>query len=71
MARDVIERALQLARSGQFAGISQIKPVLTREGYTHVHEHFMGLATRRAIQTACHEARSSTSKVKQDTGDGL
>ncbi len=58
MEKNIIERALELARSGQYSGVSQIKPVLNREGYTHVNEHFLGLSVRRVIQAACHEARN-------------
>ncbi len=60
--KSIIERALELARTGDFLTLSQIKPVLTQEGFTHVHEHFLGLALRREIKTACHLARGLAPK---------
>jgi hypothetical protein len=57
MQKDIIERALELARSGEFKGAEQIKAVLSKEGYTAVHQHFAGVTVRRIIQIACHAAR--------------
>ena len=57
MQKDIVTRALELARTGKFCRVSQITPVLTREGYTHVHEHFLGLTLRRTVQAACYTAR--------------
>jgi len=51
----VIERAFELARSGYFAKIDDVKKQLKREGYTHalVDEHLRGRAIRTKINSLC------------------
>lgn len=46
---NTVERAYELARSGQYATITQIRMQLRREGYSHVDGHTVGLGLRREL----------------------
>jgi hypothetical protein len=75
MQKDLIERAIELARTGEFGRSADIKPVLKREGYTHVNEHLSGLTLHRQIQAACNAAQGippkpPASKPKRKTNPG-
>jgi hypothetical protein len=52
-----IERAFQLARSGECASASDIRSRLTREGFASVNEHLSGPSIRRDLNTLCKTAR--------------
>lgn len=45
----VVERALQLARSGPCKTITELKTQLTREGYGHALRHLAGPSIRRQL----------------------
>jgi hypothetical protein len=57
-ATPLIERAYQLARSGAFAGWSEISDRLKREGYTatSVDVHLEGKTIRAELKRMCDEA---------------
>lgn len=57
MLKNIIERAFELAATGQFEGLTEIKPILRREGYSFVDNSFSGLQVRRDLQAICREAR--------------
>lgn len=49
----IIERAFQLAGSGQFDGPGQIAAYLAREGYLDVEDHFQAPLLRRQLRETC------------------
>ena len=52
-----IERAIQLAKSGEFARIGEIRPALRRESFQGVGGHLSGLGVRRQVAALIHLAR--------------
>ena len=54
---NVIERAYQLARTGEFAKVEHIERRLTREGYTAVADHLGGKMMRRELNEMMRTAR--------------
>ena len=54
---NLIERAYQLARTGEFAKVEHIERKLTREGYTAVAEHLSGKLMRRELNEMMRSAR--------------
>jgi hypothetical protein len=54
----IIERAYQLARSGEFASVGQIKDRLKTEGYTCIALHFSGKSLQRSLLQLCSDSRS-------------
>ena len=59
-APPLVERAYQLARSGAFAGLSEISNRLKREGYTmtSVNVHLEGKAIRADLKRICEDAKN-------------
>lgn len=53
----LIERAYELARSGECLGLSDLRKRLRAEGYGHIESHLSGLGLRREL-TALIEAAS-------------
>ncbi len=54
---NLIERAYQLARTGDFAKVEHIERKLTREGYTAVADHLSGRMLRRELNDMMRAAR--------------
>ncbi len=54
---NLIERAYQLARTGDFAKLEHIERKLTREGYTAVADHLSGRMLRRELNDMMRAAR--------------
>lgn len=54
---NLIERAHQLARTGEFAKVEHIERRLTREGYTSVADHLSGKMMRRELNEMMRAAR--------------
>jgi hypothetical protein len=52
-----VERAYQLAQSGECASITEVKQRLKAEGYEHVTEHLSVLTVAKAIRDFCRSAR--------------
>ncbi len=52
----VIERAYQLARSGDYPKLVLVKAELRKEGYEQITAHFAGSATSKALRVICEEA---------------
>ena len=58
----IIERAFELARSGDFRIVSELEKQLSREGYSFVREHLQGLSIRKQLKTMFDNAA-------QESGD--
>ena len=52
-----LERAYELAQSGEFRGVSDIKVRLKGEGFTSVDGHLYGPSIRKELRRLCAEAR--------------
>jgi hypothetical protein len=52
-AVSTVERAYELARSGQFSCVAAIKKQLKVEGYTSVEPHFCGQALQKTLRQIC------------------
>jgi hypothetical protein len=56
-ALSTIERAYQLARSGDCANVGKIKDRLRTEGYANVNGHLFGPAINTALRRLCQQTR--------------
>lgn len=54
---NIIERAYQLARTGEFTKVEHVERKLTREGYTAVADHLGGKMVRRELNEMMRAAR--------------
>jgi hypothetical protein len=54
-----IERAYALARSGECAGVADIKAKLKREGYGDVAGQLYGPTLQRALRELCTASRAA------------
>lgn len=52
-----LERAFELARSGRFASVSDIRLALRRERFDQVEAHLAGSSIARQLRALCQEAR--------------
>lgn len=64
---DVIERAYELARSGDYAKVREIEKRLNEEHFLNVRAQVVGRTLRRELQTLCRtyataEAQARVSK---------
>jgi hypothetical protein len=57
MEPSIIERAFELARSGEYATIDDIRKRLKSERYSQVDAHLAGISVRRQLLDLCREAR--------------
>jgi hypothetical protein len=55
----VLERAFQLARSGDCAGLSDIRNKLKSEGYSNINAQLYGKALIKQLQGLCETARTT------------
>ena len=53
-----VERAYQLAESGEFANVGEIKRRLTTEGYSDVQGQLYGSTITSALKKLCDKARA-------------
>jgi hypothetical protein len=53
----LIERAYDLARTGRYTGVAQIRKQLESEGYFHVERHLDGPTIKQALRRLCDTAR--------------
>lgn len=51
-----LERAFELARSGEYANASEIRSQLKRERHDQVEAHLQGPAISRQLRLLCEEA---------------
>ena len=54
-----LERAFELARSGQCANVAEIRAALKREGFDQVQGHLAGPSITRQLRALCEEALAS------------
>jgi len=62
MEKNLIQRALELAGTGEFERIDQIERKLTAEGYSHVASHLVGPTIRRQLRDTARRARGETAR---------
>ena len=53
-----LERAFDLARSGRFASVSDIRLALKRERFDQVEAHLAGFSIARQLRGLCDAARA-------------
>jgi hypothetical protein len=53
----LLERAFDLARSGRFASVADIRLALKRERFEQVEAHLAGPSLARQLRGLCEEAR--------------
>ena len=53
----VVERAYELAASGEFSRVSDIAQRLSKEGYASPREHLEGRMIQSALRKACAASR--------------
>jgi hypothetical protein len=57
MSLHILERAFELAQSGQCASIDDIRRQLKAESFTQVDAHLAGATVRRQLLDLCKAAR--------------
>ena len=60
---NTVERAFQLARSGEFRDVGAIRAQLLREQHELVDNHLAGRLIRRQLSGLCSAARASEPTV--------
>lgn len=60
MEKTLVERAFELARTGRFAGLKDLKKELRQEGYPE--QALVGVVLRRDLQAACRAAQGRPPK---------
>ncbi len=55
--KPVVERAFELAKSGEYTGIREIRERLSREGYTQDEARLYGRELAKSLLRLCAEAR--------------
>ena len=64
--RTTLERAFELARSGQYSGIGEIRLKLKGERFLDVDQQLFGKALQQQLKRICEEARRTQSSVEVD-----
>lgn len=62
MEKSLIERALELAATGEYARIADIERKLNAEGYTNVVSYLDGPTLRRQLREVSQRARGEQAK---------
>jgi hypothetical protein len=57
MSHRIMERAFELARSGECAGLSEIKRALILEGYEGVQSHISGPTLMKQLTGLCDKSK--------------
>jgi hypothetical protein len=52
-----VERAFQLARSGRFSRLDDLRRALRHEGHESIEQHLSGPSIRRDLARLCREAQ--------------
>jgi hypothetical protein len=52
-----LERAFELARSGEYAGVQEIRQQLKKERFESVEAHLAGPSINRQLKALCEESR--------------
>jgi hypothetical protein len=61
----LLERAFELARSGEHSRCATIARRLSLEGYEQVNNHFTSNLLRKQLLAACHSALAQSSQRSQ------
>lgn len=61
-----VQRAFELARSGGYASVAEIRAQLIRERFTSVNEHLTGPSLRRDLAKLCKDARAGVVQPDED-----
>ena len=56
MRPTIAERAYQLARTGEYPKVRELKVALKREGYEQIDAHLGGSSIARPLRIICEEA---------------
>jgi tRNA G26 N,N-dimethylase Trm1 len=64
----ILERAYELARSGQFSKVSEIFECLRSEGYQEVYLHFDGPALRADLSRICRQSQAASDELNFPEG---
>jgi hypothetical protein len=62
--KSLIERAIELARSGSYDRVDQIERQLNAEGYAHVAQHLDGPSLRRQLIQLGRAARGEPPAIR-------
>lgn len=62
----VVERALEMARSGNYKAVFAIERRLEKDGYNNVQQHLDGQFFRRQILDAMKHANSKALNIKPE-----
>jgi hypothetical protein len=62
----IIERAYELAASGAYATVGEVKSQLKAEGYASVDGHFAGAALYGALRKLCAASRMGEAAVRAE-----
>ena len=62
---NIIERAFELAKSGQVSSLEKLAYRLKREGFPSVHSHLLGRAIRKQL-TELIKANQPTAEVQSE-----
>lgn len=58
----IIERAYELARSGEYATVSEIKQQLDAEGYANIQGHLYGSTIVSALRRLCEASAGAAGR---------
>jgi hypothetical protein len=64
-----VERAFQLARSGQCNNVAEIAATLKRERHEAVDAHLAGPSIRQSLRLSCQNAKQAREVVQPDERD--
>lgn len=64
---NIIERAYQLASSGEFTSTAEVKKRLKAEGYTSIDLHFSGSSLQKSLLRLCNSARIAAESAASKT----
>lgn len=60
-----VQRAFELARTGGYASVAEIRAQLIKERFTSVNEHLTGPSLRRDLAKLCKEARAGVAQPEE------
>ncbi|HEY6916921.1 MAG TPA: hypothetical protein VI381_04700 [Allosphingosinicella sp.] len=63
-----LERAFELARSGECAAVADIRARLKQERHDQVEAHLAGPSINRQLRALCEEARRSDAACRPGSG---
>ena len=59
MIKGTVERAFELASSGEFRNIAEVQKQLEREGYSSTADHLSGSSIRRQLRVLVKASRAA------------